>query len=98
MCLFRSVRELLNNVIKHSKANKVSISLDKTDDEIVILVSDDGVGFDTVTVDSEINTGFGLFSIREQLESFSGKLKVESSVGHGSTFTISVPLNEESAT
>lgn len=97
MCLFRSVRELLNNVLKHARAQKVSISLDKADDNIVITVNDDGVGFDSAAVASKINAGggFGLFSIREQLESFAGKLKVESSPGRGSSFTIIVPLPQK---
>ncbi len=98
MCLFRSVRELLNNVIKHSNAKNVSVSLDKADGNITIRVNDDGVGFDPVMVTSKINAGsaFGLFSVREQLESFAGELKVESSPGHGSSFTITVPLEQRS--
>ncbi|MEE8577949.1 MAG: PAS domain S-box protein, partial [candidate division Zixibacteria bacterium] len=98
MCLFRSVRELLNNVIKHSNAKNVSVSLDKADGNITIRVNDDGVGFDPVAVTSKINAGsaFGLFSVREQLESFAGELKVESSPGHGSSFTITVPLEQRS--
>jgi len=94
MCLFRSVRELLNNVVKHSQAQKVGISLDKTNENIIIIVRDDGDGFDPSEVNSKINAGvgFGLFSIREQLESFTGNLKVESRPGCGSCFTITIPL------
>ena len=94
MCLFRSVRELLNNVVKHSRAQKVGIALDKTDGNVIIVVRDDGVGFDPTEVSPKINAGvgFGLFSIREQLESYTGKLKVESSPGRGSCFTIEIPL------
>ncbi len=97
MCLFRSVRELLNNVVKHAHAEKVSVSLDKTDGNITIRVNDDGVGFDPIAVASNINAGggFGLFSVREQLESFEGKLKVESRAGRGSSFTITVPLPQK---
>jgi PAS domain S-box-containing protein len=95
ICLFRSVRELLNNVVKHSRAQKVVISLDKTDGNVIIVVRDDGDGFDLTEVNSKINAGvgFGLFSIREQLESYAGKLKVESSPGRGSCFTITMPLS-----
>jgi signal transduction histidine kinase len=97
MGLFRSVRELLNNVVKHAHARKVTVSLGQTDGSISITVSDDGVGFDPVAVASKINHkgGFGLFSIREQVEGFSGQLKIESKPGCGSSFTIIVPLPQK---
>jgi len=94
MCLFRSTRELLNNVVRHSHAKNVTVSVDKTEEDIIITVSDDGVGFDPEAISSKIDDkgGFGLFSIREQVESFSGQLKIESKPGHGSKFTIIMPL------
>ncbi len=100
MGLFRSVRELVNNVIKHAHAEKVTVNFGQTNGSIFITVSDDGVGFDSVAVTSKIDDkgSFGLFSVREQVESFSGQLKIESEPGRGSSFTIIVPLPRKSDT
>jgi signal transduction histidine kinase len=93
MCLFRSTRELLNNIVKHAHAKKVAVSIDKNEGNIIITVSDDGVGFDPLVTSSKMDDkgGFGLFSIREQVENFSGQLKIESEPGRGSKFTIIMP-------
>jgi signal transduction histidine kinase len=93
-CLFRSVRELLTNVVKHARAKTVSVYLDKVDGNVTVSVTDDGVGFNPAAVASgtKTGTGFGLFSIREQLEGFDGTLDIESAPGRGSRFTVTVPL------
>jgi signal transduction histidine kinase len=90
ICLFRAVRELLNNIIKHAQAKKVTVSLSRENNEIIIIVADDGIGFDASEVRRRIGNGdtFGLFSVQEQLESFGGRLKIKSNPGQGSRFTI----------
>ncbi len=90
ICLFRAVRELLNNIIKHAQAKKVTVSLSRENNEIIIIVADDGIGFDASQVKGRIGNGgtFGLFSVQEQLESFGGRLKIKSNPGQGSRFTI----------
>jgi PAS domain S-box-containing protein len=93
ICLFRSVRELLNNIIKHASAKNIRVTLDESEGQIVITVEDDGVGFDVSQVSSGLGDsgGFGLFSVREQIESFGGCLKIKSETGRGSLFAITVP-------
>jgi len=93
--LFRNVRELLTNVIKHSNAKKVTVSVRKIDDEIQVAVKDDGVGFD---VERQAATAgrrdeYGLMSIRERLEDVGGKFEIDSSPGGGCTVTMTVPVN-----
>lgn len=93
--LFRNVRELLTNVIKHSNAKKVKVSVRKIDDEIQVAVKDDGVGFD---VERQVatagrNAEFGLLSIRERIEDIGGKLEIDSSPGGGCAVTMTVPVN-----
>lgn len=94
MCLYRSVRELLNNIVKHSQAKKAAVSISIEKDELLVEVYDDGVGFDPCEAKLKIGDKgtFGLFSIQEQLKSFGGQLKIESEAGRGSRFTIRVPL------
>ncbi|MBC8471040.1 MAG: PAS domain S-box protein [Planctomycetes bacterium] len=88
--LFRNVRELLINIIKHANARKVKVSVSKAGEQICVIVEDDGVGFEPAKIGS--NTGFGIFSIRERLEQLDGHLEIESEPGRGSRFTMTAPL------
>jgi signal transduction histidine kinase len=83
--LFRNVRELLANVIRHSGASNVIVSLDSNESEVKIIVHDNGVGFDDGEEISSVksNSGFGLFSIKERMEDFGGTLTIESEPGKG---------------
>jgi PAS domain S-box-containing protein len=92
--LFRNVRELLINVVKHAHASKVKVSIWKVGGRIHISVEDDGLGFDTSKAETMITNkeAFGLFSIRERLEHFGGTFDIESSPGCGCRITITSPL------
>ena len=83
--LFRDVRELLTNVVKHAGAHKVKVSIKKLGDQICVMVEDDGVGFDPAEVISMAakKGGFGLFSIQERLENLGGHLQIDSAPGQG---------------
>lgn len=92
--LFRNVRELLSNVIKHAQATEVVVTLVARAEELLIIVRDDGIGFD---YDSKIiligvDSGFGLFSVKQQIESFGGKLEIDSKPGKGCKVSLTVPL------
>jgi len=95
--LFRDVRELLTNIVKHAHAHKVKVSIRKVGSRIRVEVKDDGIGFNPseVTWMPAITGGFGLFSIRERLEEVGGRLKIESKPGHGTTVAITAPLKAE---
>ena len=88
--LFRNVRELLINVVKHANAQNVKVSVRKVDDLINISVEDNGKGFDPNEIASKAT--FGLFSIRERLVQLDGSFEIKSEPGHGSKFTITAPL------
>jgi PAS domain S-box-containing protein len=92
--LFRNVRELLVNIIKHAHANKVKVSIRRVDEHIHIDVEDDGKGFDSVKVISTAieDTKFGLFSIRQRLEQLGGQFEIDSEDGRGSKITMTAPL------
>jgi PAS domain S-box-containing protein len=90
--LFRNVRELLINVVKHANAQNVKVSLCKVDDFINISVEDNGKGFDPTEVASKAT--FGLFSIRERLEQLDGSFEMKSEPGSGSKFSMKVPLKK----
>jgi signal transduction histidine kinase len=92
--LYRDVKELLCNVVKHSRANKVKISICRIGDQVCISVKDNGVGFNVAktTLRAVSEGAFGLFSIRERLEQLGGQLKVESELGRGCKVTMMAPL------
>lgn len=89
--LFRAVQELLFNVVKHAGINRAHIALSCSDSDIVIIVSDEGNGFDPHTLNASID-GFGLVTIRERARYIEGELSVDSAIGKGSCFTLTVPF------
>ena len=93
--LYSAVRELLANVVKHARAQKVEISLSKGDDSIRIDVSDNGKGFNpsVIAVTGAKSTGFGLFNIKENLHHFGGNLEIHSVKGRGTRVSITAPLH-----
>ena len=95
--LFRNVRELLINVVKHSNARNVKVSVSKADNRIIVCVEDDGIGFDPSETASKAieKATFGLFSIRERLEHLEGHLEIKSKPGSGSRITMTAPLKRE---
>ncbi len=96
--LFRAARELLINVVKHARAEHVSIRADVVDNTLRIRVTDDGAGF---TVPREgfhasKDGGFGLFSIQERLARLGGSMLVSSRPGGGTNITLEAPLSRPS--
>jgi len=95
--LFRSVRELLINVVKHAGAKKVKVSIHRIDSRISVGIEDDGVGFDPekAMATAVKKGGFGLFGIREHLQQIGGYLEIESELSHGTRVTLVAPLKQE---
>lgn len=96
--LFRDVRELLINVVKHASAKKVKVSIRKVGSQIQVIVEDNGWGFDPekVAAAAPRKGGFGLFSIRERLKQLGGHFEIESAPGYGCKVTMTAPLKQES--
>jgi PAS domain S-box-containing protein len=91
--LFESVRELLFNVAKHAHTRSATVNLRRVDGSLQLGVSDQGEGFDpSVMAQAGESVGFGLFTVRERLELFGGKLEIQSSPGQGSRVFLSVPM------
>jgi two-component system sensor histidine kinase ComP len=92
--LFKAVKELITNAIKYSKAESLNVSIEYRNEDTIVSVADNGVGFDIS--DKEMlkfdrNHGFGLFIIKEQLGAFGGSIKINSEKGHGTTVSITMP-------
>jgi len=95
--LFRAVRELFVNIVKHAHAHKATVSIRRDGQEIEILVEDDGIGFDKSRVHtrSPQKGGFGLFLYRERLSYLGGRFQVETSPGEGTRVTLAAPLRRD---
>lgn len=92
--LFQAVNELLMNVVKHAHARQVQISIWREGPNLRLGVYDDGIGFTPKQLDWQQGrkSGFGLFSIRERLRPFGGRLDLQSQPGLGTQVIMTVPL------
>jgi len=98
--LFRAVRELLLNIVKHAGAKRASILLQKSGGSIKIRVQDDGTGFDVSAIDraSKRGGGFGLLSIRERISYIGGRFEIETGKGQGACICLSAPRKSRKKT
>ena len=91
--LFQLVRELLFNVIKHAQITEAFVSLEQRGDQLHIEVSDAGQGFDPQDIlVTPRGTGFGLYSVREQIDLFGGNFTIHSSPGAGTKTSLDIPV------
>ncbi|GAB2823487.1 tetratricopeptide repeat-containing sensor histidine kinase [Ferruginibacter profundus] len=89
--LYRVIQECVNNVIKHSGANELDISLIKDADGIAATIEDNGKGFaEAANLRSE---GIGLKNIKTRIEYLKGTVDFDSAPGKGTLVAIHVPLN-----
>ncbi|GAB4294531.1 MAG: hypothetical protein Kow0090_09290 [Myxococcota bacterium] len=88
--LFKATRELLTNVVKHSKASRAKVSLMKTNEHLMLIVEDNGVSFDAdnFNIYPGKENGFGLFNIKEWMDHFGGKMTIESEKKKGTIITL----------
>jgi signal transduction histidine kinase len=94
LTLYRLSQEAISNIIKHSKAKEFNLQLIYKDDFIKLLISDDGIGFEqNSTVNKNDTSGFGLLNMQERVETYIGKLKIDSSPGNGTVIIAEIPRN-----
>ncbi len=97
--LFRNVRELVTNTVKHARAKTVSVRIHMEEGFIRISVEDDGIGFapDFVSpengMNSGMNSGYGLFSVEERMADVNGRFEIVSARGKGCRAVLTVPVS-----
>ncbi len=89
LAMFRILQELISNVIKHSKANLLTVQLVKLKSHVVLNVTDNGIGFD---VECQEKNGIGLLNIASRIDAIKGHLHYESEPGKGTSVTIRTPI------
>lgn len=88
--LYRIMQELVSNILKHAKATEITIQLNKISQELLLMVEDNGRGFDPS--DSNQQKGMGLRNVASRVDALGGRLSIDSARGRGTTTTIEIPL------
>ena len=104
LTVLRIAQEALSNVRHHSQAKRVTVDLSFATDVVRLLVSDDGIGFDTSTSNSSSSPsnsssspkegGFGMTSMRERAQLMGGHIEVRSALGMGTRVEVVIPYEQ----
>ena len=89
--IFRIIQEFINNSIKHSDATEVIIDLENNSEHIILNLRDNGIGFNIN--DLELFKGHGLKNIQTRIDSFKGKIEMNSVIDKGTEFDIAFPIH-----
>jgi signal transduction histidine kinase len=94
--LFRNIREILTNSIKHANAQKIEIRLEKKDNEINVSIQDNGIGFNPEMIQKQQNYqgGFGLFSVEERMADLGGRMQIDTMPYQGCRTILSLPISK----
>ena len=92
--LYRIAQESLNNISKHARASKVNILLEPRDDNAILIIEDNGVGFEPNGQALSVNASKcnGLIGMRERAALIGGSLEIESAKGFGTTIFVNIPV------
>lgn len=92
--LYRITQEALNNIVKHASAKTVTVILEKRDVNVILIVEDDGKGFDPSDekIVAGASSGLGLVGMRERAVLVNGEVEIESAPGQGTTIFVRAPI------
>lgn len=93
LTLYRIVQESINNIIKYAEATEVTIQLKSYQDILLLMVEDNGKGFNVDTALKK-DSSFGLKSMKNRLDAVAGHLEIDSAPGRGTVLVIEIPQNE----
>lgn len=88
--LYRILQEQLRNIQKYAQAAKVEICVDLEENDLVMLINDNGVGFDT----TKVKKGIGIANMKRRAELFGGSTKISSTPGKGCLVLVTIPLKK----
>jgi len=93
LSLYRVAQEAILNVVRHADASQASVVLLKEDHSVVLLVEDDGCGFDPENANGDGGIHLGLIGLKERVGLCNGSVVIESATGSGTTVRVRVPLS-----
>ncbi|MCA1593875.1 MAG: sensor histidine kinase [Acidobacteria bacterium] len=93
--IYRIVQEALTNVLKHAGARRVSVILERRREQVLVIIEDDGRGFEMEAVmnEKEGEGSLGLLGMHERVALVGGTLNVESRPGAGTTLVVRIPVS-----
>lgn len=91
LVVFRIVQELLNNIVKHAEATDIDVAVVYDTDKLVVIVKDNGKGFNTIN--DTATKGLGLANMRNRMKIINGHININSAPGSGTTVMIELPKN-----
>jgi signal transduction histidine kinase len=89
---FRIFQECMTNVIRHAQAKLVRITLCQEDENILLLIKDDGIGFHESGLPNALGS-LGLLGMKERAQFCGGDVHISSSIGNGTSVTVRVPVD-----
>jgi signal transduction histidine kinase len=90
LIIFRIVQEAFNNIIKHAKASRATLSLQYNRCDLLVNIEDDGQGFETTEIHVKRNAG--LKNIETRIKMLRGMMKITSIKGTGTSLSFTIPL------
>lgn len=95
--VYRLVQEAFSNALKHASPTYVSLEMTFFPKRILIVIQDNGVGFDVeqTMARSKTSSHYGLIGMHERVELLNGKMDIESARGQGTKITISIPVSTD---
>ncbi|KOA19238.1 signal transduction histidine-protein kinase/phosphatase DegS [Clostridium homopropionicum DSM 5847] len=98
IAVYRIIQEIFNNIVKHSKARHVEVKLDFGLKYLILIITDDGIGFDVEETLKRVKTmgaSYGLIGIYDRVNQLQGEIQIKSDVGKGTNYTVKLPINRE---
>ncbi|WP_248906417.1 ATP-binding protein [Flavobacterium sp. K5-23] len=89
--LYRIIQESLQNINKYAKASSIKIVIKKIDHNLVLVISDNGIGFNTLTK----KKGIGLENMQSRTNECNGEFKLMAKIGEGTAITVKVPIEQK---
>jgi signal transduction histidine kinase len=93
IAVYRIIQEALTNVLKHAKADHISIIMERRGDDLRLVIEDDGIGFDENDIPMYSQSHLGISGMHERLALLNGTLSIESAPQHGTTLFVQIPLS-----
>ena len=93
LALFRVYQETFTNILRYAKANNVAIEINVDEDNILMTIIDNGIGFEVDKVDTTIH--HGLLGMRERVKALNGNISIDSAPGKGTFTNVRIPIINE---
>ncbi|WP_199119607.1 sensor histidine kinase [Pedobacter sp. ASV28] len=91
LIILRLFQEIVNNIIKHAQATEIIISLAQQQGSLVIVIKENGIGFNYHDVSKNSSGGLGLHTIDKRVKLIEGTFQVDSEIGKGTQITLIIP-------